>query len=213
MDRFRPATLYPIVDVGPTGAAAPLRLADEILGAGVPWVQLRMKLLAARDQVAIAAILVERAATHGARVIVNDRLDVAIASRAGGVHLGQNDLPLHAAAPLARAHGLVVGISTHDAEQARAAEAGGADYIGFGPLFRTATKRDALSPRAVGALARIRRATDLPIVAIGGITEERAPHVLEAGADSVAMISAFAHADDPARLTRSILALRPDQSS
>ncbi len=205
---FHPPALYPIIDVGPGDATEPLALADALMRAGAPWIQLRVKSTSGRDHLAIARALVDRARTHAAKVIVNDRLDVAVASGAAGVHVGQDDLPLAAVREFAAARPhLVVGVSTHDVAQAREAERGGADYIGFGPIFPTPTKRDALPPRAEGALAEVRAAVSLPIVAIGGITAATAPGVLARGANSVAMIGALARAPAPAALAASLLAL------
>ncbi|MGE5183893.1 MAG: thiamine phosphate synthase, partial [Acidobacteriota bacterium] len=101
---------------------------------------------------------------------------------------------------------LVIGISTHDVAEARAAEEEGADYVGFGPMFATTSKRDALAARTLDALAAVRAALRIPIVAIGGIDEERAPRVLDAGANAVAMIGALASADDPRALATRLLA-------
>lgn len=201
------APLYPILDVVAGRASRAFELADALLGAGTPWLQLRAKETSARDHLSIARELVARAGRHRGHVIVNDRLDVARASGAAGVHLGQTDLPLAAAREIATEARLLVGISTHDVEQARAAERHGADYIGFGPIFATHTKTDALEPRAAGALAQVRDAVALPIVAIGGITEATAAAVLAEGATSVAMIGAVASAEDPAALARRLLAL------
>lgn len=203
---FQPDALYPIVDVTRSPEEA-VSLAEQLLSAGASWLQLRDKISPSTRFLALANELVRRAGRRGARLIVNDRLDVAIASGAAGVHLGQDDLPLSVVRPIARERGLVVGISTHEIAEALAAEAGGADYIGFGPMFPTPTKADALPPRADGALAAVRTAVRLPIVAIGGITLATAAGVLSAGADSVAMIGALAHASDPEAAAHEVLAL------
>ncbi|MDG2303900.1 MAG: thiamine phosphate synthase [Candidatus Binatia bacterium] len=207
MARFLPAPLYAIVDVMSGEAAEPLALGEKLAAAGVPWLQLRVKSTPSREHVAIAERLIGLARPHGTRVIVNDRLDVALASGAAGVHLGQDDLPLTAARFVANHPEFVIGISTHDVGQARAAEAGGADYIGFGPMFPTSSKANALPPRANGALGAVRAAVGLPIVAIGGITEATASGVLSAGANAVAMIGALASAPDPVGLATSLLQL------
>ncbi len=205
--RFRPAPLYPIIDVrGAEGALPPL--ARTLLAAGVPWLQLRAKGMPAGPLHALARELVRLAAEHGVKLIVNDRLDVALASGAAGVHLGQDDLPLVAARRVA-GDALVIGVSTHDEAEARAAERDGADYVGFGPMFETTSKPDALTPRTLDALRAVRAAIRIPIVAIGGITPERAPAVLDAGADAVAMIRALEEAPDPAALARQLLARTP----
>lgn len=204
---FRPSALYPIVNV--VGGRAPgpaLDRAEAVLSAGVAWIQLRAKELPASVHLDIARELVARAARFGAGVIVNDRLDVALVAQAAGVHLGQTDLPAASILSRAREAGLVVGVSTHDVAQARAAQRDGADYIGFGPMFATATKANALSPRRAGLLSDVRAAVALPIVAIGGIKEETASGVLDAGANAVAMIGALADSKDPAGLARRVLA-------
>jgi thiamine-phosphate pyrophosphorylase len=205
--RFAAARFYPIVDAS-GGSGACRALAAAVVRAGVPWLQLRCKGLPASSFLDLARTLVGDAAAHGARVIVNDRLDVALASGAAGVHLGQSDLPLADARRIARDR-LIIGVSTHDVAEARAAEAGGADYVGFGPMFATPSKADALPPRALAALRAVRAALRIPIVAIGGISEATAGGVLAAGADAVAMIGALAAAPDPAAFAVRLLALAP----
>ncbi len=130
----------------------------------------------------------------GAVFIVNDHADIALATDADGVHLGQDDLPLREARKLLGAN-KIIGISTHNLEQARAAESGGADYLGFGPVFTTTTK-DAGLPRGVEQITLVRRAVALPLLAIGGITGENAGEAVRAGADGVAVISAVLSAQD-----------------
>lgn len=199
------AALYPILDT--TGEPAPLRaLLESVLRARPPWLQLRWKQAPGGPLLDLAHDVVERAAAAGCRVIVNDRLDVALASGAAGVHLGQDDLPLAAARRVAGDR-LVIGVSTHDVAEARAAEDGGADYVGFGPMFATTSKADALAPRSLDGLRAVRAAIHIPIVAIGGIGPDAAPAILDAGADAVAMISALANAPDPAELCARMLAL------
>jgi len=197
------APLYPILDT----AGDPrdlLALLDAVLRARPPCVQLRWKHAPGGVLLDLAVEVVARAAAVGCRVIVNDRLDIALASGAAGVHLGQDDLPLAAARRVAGDR-LVIGVSTHDAPEARAAEAGGADYVGFGPMFATVSKADALTPRTLDGLRAVRAAIRIPIVAIGGITPDTAPAVLDAGADAVAMISALATAPDPTTLCTGLL--------
>jgi thiamine-phosphate pyrophosphorylase len=121
-------------------------------------------------------------------------VDIALACNADGVHLGQEDLPLRAGRKLMG--GKIVGISTHDLDQAVTAERGGADYIGFGPMFGTSTKETGYGARGPAMLRAIRAAVSLPIVAIGGITEENVQQVWHAGANSAAIISDILRADD-----------------
>ena len=127
--------------------------------------------------------------------LVNDRADVAVAARADGVHLGQEDLPAGAARALVGAE-MILGISVGTVEEAVEAREAGADYLGVGPVFPTPSKPDAGKPIGLEGLRGIREAVDLPLVAIGGIDAERVEAVLEAGADGVAVISAVAYARD-----------------
>jgi thiamine-phosphate pyrophosphorylase len=130
---------------------------------------------------------------------------VARAADADGVHLGQDDLPVAAARRILGPHALV-GVSTHDLEQARAAADAGADYLGVGPVFASSTKPDALAARGVALVRAVREAVALPLVAIGGITPDTAVSVRAAGADAVAMIGALVRADDVAAAVRDTLA-------
>jgi thiamine-phosphate pyrophosphorylase len=202
------APFYPIIDLGGSEATErALDLADAVIAAGAPWLQLRCKRIAAGLHLEIAREVVGRAAQAGARVIVNDRLDVALASGAAGVHVGQDDLPI---AAVRRAGGgdLVVGVSTHSLLEAERAGEAGANYVGFGPLFPTTSKSDALAPRPIALLAAVRQAIAIPIVAIGGITEESALEILAAGATAVAVIGALASAPDPRSFAERLLRLQ-----
>ena len=142
----------------------------------------------------------------GAALIVNDRLDVALAADADGVHLGQTDLPIAAARRISG--DLWIGISTHDVAQVRAACEAGADYVGFGPVFATTTKHDPSPLVGLAGLAGLRAAVaeataaGRPVVAIGGITPAVAAEVYEAGADAICAISAVNDARDPADTAR-----------
>jgi thiamine-phosphate pyrophosphorylase len=136
--------------------------------------------------------------------IVNDRLDVALAAGADGVHLGQDDLPLAAARRVAPA-GFVIGVSTHNLAQARAAVAGGADYLGFGPCFATATKENPDPVVGLDALAEVCR-LPAPVVAIGGITLDTVGAVARAGAAAAAIIGAVNAADDVTAAARTAIA-------
>jgi thiamine-phosphate pyrophosphorylase len=199
------APFYPIIDVAdPTAADRALELADAVLAAGAPWLQLRCKQIPASLHLELAREVVGRASRRRARVVVNDRLDVALASGAAGVHVGQDDLPIEAVRS-AGGRLLVVGVSTHDLMEAKRAFEAGADYVGFGPLFRTSSKSDALTPRSIEVLTAVRKAIAIPIVAIGGITEESASAILAAGATSVAMIGALASASDPRAFAERLL--------
>src|SRR5689334_6062201 len=187
--------LYAILDPEQTRGRPAQRALAALVEAGVSILQLRVKSLPPVDFLELAkqARAVTRA--HGCQLIVNDRVDIALACDADGVHLGQDDLPLSAGRKLMGQK--IIGISTHDLDQARAAERAGADYIGFGPMFGTRTKATGYEARGPEMLQQIRRAVTLPIVAIGGITEANVQEVWQAGADSVAIIGDVLHDNDP----------------
>jgi thiamine-phosphate pyrophosphorylase len=196
--------LYAILDPEQTRSRPAQGVLAALLEAGVSILQLRVKSLPPVDFLELAKQA--RAATrrHHCQLIINDRIDIALACDADGVDLGQDDLPLSAGRKLMG--GRIVGISTHDLEQARAAERDGADYIGFGPMFGTRTKATAYEARGPEMLKQIRSAVTLPIVAIGGIMEGNVQEVWQAGADSVAIISDILHDDHPGAKALRILA-------
>ncbi|HXV79421.1 MAG TPA: thiamine phosphate synthase [Candidatus Binatia bacterium] len=198
--------LYAVLDPEQTKGRATESILPALLEGGVKLLQLRVKAAPAADFLQLARAARNLTRSHGCKLIVNDRLDVALASDADGVHLGQEDLPLHAARKLMGNR--IIGISTHDVEQAKEAEAGGADYIGFGPMFGTATKATGYSARGLEMLRQVRHTVKVPIVAIGGITETNVNEVWRAGADSVAIISDLLAADNVTGKIKRILALR-----
>jgi thiamine-phosphate pyrophosphorylase len=187
--------LYAILDIGLCRARAPHDILDQFLSAGVKLVQLRAKDLPSNEFFALAQQAREATRRAGALLIVNDRADIALAVQADGVHLGQEDLPLDAARKIV-GHKLILGISTHDLAQAKAAEASGADYIGFGPIFGTTTKQTGHSPRGLEMLREIKNTVKIPVVAIGGINEMNVANVWKVGADSAAIISDLMGAED-----------------
>lgn len=143
----------------------------------------------------------------GALFVINDRVDVALALGADAVHLGQDDLPLAAARRLLTEAGskMLIGISTHDADQVRAAVGGGADYLGYGPVYGTTTKKNPDPVRGIERLAEaVQLAGDVPVVAIGGITPERAAEVAATGAAAACAISAVNDAADVAAAGRAL---------
>jgi thiamine-phosphate pyrophosphorylase len=169
-------------------------LAEAVAG-GCRIVQLREKEWPSGRLLPLAERLRARCSADGVTFIVNDRLDLALAVGADGVHLGQDDLPARVARPLLRP-GMLLGVSTHSVAQARAAQADGADYVAVGSMFATATKPDF---ELVGPdLIRILRAEiRVPLIGIGGISHGNVQQVIRAGADGVAVISAVGAADDP----------------
>jgi len=196
--------LYAILDPEQTKGRATDLVLGQLLEGGAKILQLRVKSLLPRDFLDLARRVREQTRTAGCQLIVNDRIDIAIACEADGVHLGQEDLPLAAGKKLMGDR--IVGISTHDIEQAIKAQRNGADYIGFGPMFGTTTKDTGLSARGIDMLKQIRAAVKIPIVAIGGINEQNVQEVWQAGADSAAIISDILGAEDIAEKVRKILA-------
>jgi thiamine-phosphate diphosphorylase len=198
--------LYAILDPEQTKGRAPESVLRELLEGGAAMLQLRVKTMAPSDFFHLAQRARAETRTHGCKLIVNDRVDIALACHADGVHLGQEDLPLAVGRRLMAAK--LLGISTHNVEQAQEAERNGADYIGFGPMFGTTTKDTGYAARGVDMLRKIRASVRLPIVAIGGINEQNVQQVWQAGADSAAIISDILGADDITAKTKRILTSR-----
>ena len=199
-----PDALYPIADATPGRDV--LAVAEAVLAAGARWLQLRAKDARTGELVALARAVKARADAVGARLIINDRADVAELVGAAGVHLGQDDLP-PAAARAILGPGRIVGLSTHSIDQVDAAvRAGDIDYVAFGPIFVTASKRNPDPTQGLAGLAAARARCPLPLVAIGGIDQTNVASVLAAGADAVAIIGAIAGAPDPEQATRDLLA-------
>jgi thiamine-phosphate pyrophosphorylase len=174
------------------------------MDAGVKLLQYRAKNAAARELWTESRSIAEAARGAKCTFIVNDRPDVAYLAEADGVHVGQDDLDVEQARKVI---GLDrrVGVSTHNLEQFRAAAATSADYIAVGPIFQTSSKANPDPVVGTELLRRVRALTEKPIVAIGGITLERAAEVLEAGADSVAVISDILKAKDPGGKAREFI--------
>jgi thiamine-phosphate pyrophosphorylase len=193
--------LYGILDLPPTpssSAVAPRRIYEALFAAGVSLLQLRMKDATAAAMLAMLEEL-KAARPRGVRLIVNDRLDVALAGGADGVHLGQDDLPLVSAQRIIKECGpsrFIIGISTHDEAQAQAALLGEPDYIALGPIYATSSKQNPDPVVGPERLAALCRSASRPVVAIGGITLERVPAVVAAGAQFAAIISAVNAAPD-----------------
>jgi thiamine-phosphate pyrophosphorylase len=169
------------------------RICRLAMNSGIRIIQLREKLMSKKELHHEALALRSLTRKHQAIFIVNDYIDIALSADADGVHLGQEDMPLGEARKI-MGKKKIIGISTHSLKQALAAEKGGADYIGFGPLFHTSSK-DAGSPKGLKALRELRKHIKIPIVAIGGISSENILSVLEAGADTVALMSAVLKGD------------------
>jgi thiamine-phosphate pyrophosphorylase len=205
MPAFELPPLYAILDPDQTQGRDAGTVLQELLAGGAKIIQLRAKTLAPRDFFDLARAIIKPIGESDCRLIVNDRVDIALACGADGVHLGQDDLPLGAARKLMP--GKLIGISTHSDEQAREAERNGADYIGFGPMFGTTTKETGYGARGTDMLRQIRNTVKIPIVAIGGIKEDNVTQVWRAGADSAAIISDILAAEQIAAKVARILRL------
>jgi len=178
-----------------------LELAELAIAGGADTIQFREKTGETRDMIRNAEQIRALCKRSGASFIVNDRVDVAIASHADGVHLGQNDFPI----PLARkllGEGAVIGGSAGNMEEARKCLSEGADYIGFGPVYFTTSKEDAGPASGLDLLKQVVVEIPLPIIAIGGITRENTSLVIQAGVHGIAVISAVCCQQDPAEATR-----------
>ena len=196
-------SLYLITDRA-AASRPPADVVEECLAAGLRAVQLREKDLEARDLLALADTLREATQRHGARLIVNDRADVALAASADGVQRTHSSLPVSALRGITPP-GFLVGASVHSEGEARDAAAQGADFIVFGPVYDTASKRRYGPPQGLAALEAVTHAVDRPVLAVGGLTPERVPEVLAAGAAGVAVIGAIYAAARPAAATKAFL--------
>lgn len=188
--------LYVIVGSAHTAGRPVLHVAKEAIRGGAQIIQLREKELATRAFLEEARALREITAEAGIPLIINDRVDIAAAVKADGVHLGQDDLPLAAARQILGEQA-IIGISTHSLAEALRAEKEGADYIGFGPVFPTATKPE-YAAQGIEALKEVTEKVRVPVVAIGGINATNVPLVLQAGAKRIAVVSAVASAPEVA---------------
>jgi thiamine-phosphate pyrophosphorylase len=183
-----------------------VQCAENLAAAGVELVQYRAKDLSPRAYFATCASLAEALASGNARLIINDRPDIAAMVGAGGVHVGQDDLAPGDAREICGS-GRWVGVSTHNLDQVRAAANAPVDYIALGPIFPTSTKKQPDPAVGTSLIREARKLTQKPLVAIGGITLERAPEVFAAGADSIAVIRDLLEARDPAARAREFLAI------
>ena len=177
---------------------------EAALDAGAPAIQLRDKERSARELLPLARELRLRAHAHDALFFVNDRLDVALAAGADGAHLGPDDLPIAAARHIVP-EGFLLGYSTDDPEEARHAEADGADYLGCGTIWPTSSKGDAGDAIGPSGLARVAGAVSIPVVGIGGVTRARLPELRDTGAAGVAVIGDIMGVEDPAGAVRAYL--------
>lgn len=186
--KFELPKIYPITDVRISGISIPKQV-ERLIAGGATVIQLREKHASSRDFYDAAGQAIDAARLIGARIIINDRVDIALALKADGVHLGQDDLPCtHARRILGEA--AIIGLSTHSPEQAIAALSLPINYIAIGPIFSTTTKDNPDIVVGLDGLSKTKSLIgDFPLIAIGGITESNLKSVFDAGADSAAIIS------------------------
>lgn len=182
--------LYPILDATLETRDTLAISIKALAAAGCRLVQLRAKELSSGELLRWAEIAVNAARGRGCEIIINDRADVALVAHARGVHVGQDDLSV-AGARRVLGNDAIVGVSTHTIEQARAADSMEVDYVAIGPAYATDSKADADAPLGPDYIRQVRDVVQKPLVAIGGITLERAPELLSTGVDAVAVISAL----------------------
>jgi len=183
-----------------------VELAKRAIAGGADTIQFRQKEGATREMIRIAGEMRDLCQKAGVTFIINDRVDVAIASQADGVHLGQDDFPI----PLARkllGKKAIIGGSASDMEEAQKCLREGADYVGFGPVYPTTSKEDAGPAAGLDSMKKIVGAVPLPIIAIGGISVNNASPLIRAGAHGIAVISAVCCQEDPAEAARCLRGL------
>jgi len=201
--------LYAIIDPAHAGGRSPLEVAETLLRLGVGLIQLRDKRASSGELFAWAAQVAERVRAAKGVFIVNDRADIARAAGAEGVHVGQEDLPVEDARRVVGL-GKWVGCSTHVLQQIQEADASSADYLAYGPVFPTTSKENPDPVVGLAGVRAARRMTRKPLVAIGGITVQNARAVIEAGADSAAVISGLVGAPDIAKRAEEFLRVLAD---
>jgi len=182
----------------------PLPTVTAALEAGAPVVQVRGKELTDRELYELTCRVLEVCVGHAATCLVDDRPHVALAAGAHGAHVGADDLPV-AAAHRVLGPAMVLGATARDPDTARAHQRAGATYLGVGPAYATATKLGLPPPLGAGGVGRVAAAVDIPVIAIAGVTAERVPELLDAGAHGVAVVGAVSDADDPYAATEALL--------
>jgi thiamine-phosphate pyrophosphorylase len=189
-------SLYLVTDRGLARGKSTLDIVKAAVSGGVTCVQLREKHCSTREFIEQALAIKNFLEARQVPLIINDRLDVALAVAADGVHLGQNDMPLVTARKIT-GPSMLIGISAESVQDAVAAETGGADYLGVSPVYATPTKTDTAPPLGLEGLREIRQRVKIPLVGIGGLNKSNAAEAIRNGADGVAVVSAIVSADDP----------------
>lgn len=185
-------------------SSCPVTQAEKALKGGAAMIQLRRKSASGSALYSWALRIKELCRTFDSLFIMNDRVDIAIAADADGVHLGQQDLPAEAARKLL-GNNKVIGVSVSSAEEAEKAEKDGCDYVGLGHIFPTSSKKKSGKPLGTSRITEISQQFSLPVIAIGGLTGQNAFKVIKAGASGIAVISAVADAPDPQKAASELI--------
>ncbi len=199
-------SLYLVTDRSLSKGRSTAEIVAAAVAGGVSCIQLREKSCGTREFLNEALALQPLLKSRNIPLIINDRLDIALAIEADGVHLGQSDMPIGMARKIA-GDSLIIGISAESVDDALRAEQEGADYIGISPVFSTPTKTDIAPPLGLEGVRQIRALVDIPLVGIGGINSDNAESVLAAGADGIAVVSAIVSAADPAGAAKKLKTL------
>ncbi len=197
-------SVYLVTDRELARGRTTLEIAGAAIRGGVSCIQLREKMCSTREFIDESLAIRSLLARHGIPLIINDRVDVALAVKADGIHLGQKDMPCRMARQIIP-ESMIVGISVESLDDAIAAQKDGADYLGVSPIYPTPTKTDTAQPLGLEGLRSIRSEVDLPLVGIGGLNADNVAAVIHNGADGVAVVSAIVAADDPEAATRDLI--------
>jgi len=199
-------SLYLVTDSRLSLGRPTMEIVAAAIRGGVSCVQLREKEMSTREFIAEARSIQRLLSSKGIPLIINDRVDVAFAVEADGVHLGQSDMHIRDARRLL-GNSAIIGVSAECLDDALEAEEEGADYLGISPVYATATKSDISTPLGLAGVTEIRRRVSLPLVGIGGIKKENCAEVIAAGADGIAVVSAIVSAPSPEQEARGLRAL------
>jgi thiamine-phosphate pyrophosphorylase len=197
-------SLYLVTDRSALPATSLQDVVESCLAAGLKAVQLREKDMAVRDLLGLAHTLRDSTRRHGAKLLINDRADVALAVGADGVQRAGTSLPVSALRAISPS-GFLIGASVHAVDEARAAESAGADFLLFGPVYDTPSKRQYGPPQGLAALGQVSSAVSLPVFGVGGVTPGRVAEVMRTGAAGVAVIGAILSAERPADAVKAFL--------